>query len=485
MITYTSGGIWYILKLFQMRGSVFPSSLMVAVPCAAISSVLKAIIQLGYLDALQAEDSITRQTQVWAGFSFLVGFLIVFRTSQAYQRFWNGSAATHKMRAEWFDACSSLISFCRFNLVDQAKSVQEASSTFQNTLVRLFSMLHACALAELEEINIDINSYEEVNAFHFDLIDPSGFDEDALAAIKHSTSKVELVFSWIQFFVVDNILTGVLSIPPPILSRAFNEIANGMVAFHDAIQISYIPFPFPYAQTCDCLLVLHWVVMPFVASQWVSHPAWAFVFVFIQVFILWALNFIAVEIENPFGSDANDLDGLYMQTELNRHLMLLLQPETQRTPKMSSEAVRIEDTLPEYVTVASFVEVWAKVSDGEEAVLTARKENRFALCAPKPELDHHINHLEKRNEMRLSGGAKKHGRETELANAHGKSSVVSRSEQSCYASFIYNAGDRGSVRSMDSMASADLARRPPRVAVESERSDLDGAASEQSNTFWC
>jgi len=35
----------------------------------------------------------------------------------------------------------------------------------------------------------------------------------------------------------------------------------------------------------------------------------AFIFVALQVFILWALNFIAIEIENPFGTDANDIDG--------------------------------------------------------------------------------------------------------------------------------------------------------------------------------
>eukprot|EP00971_Amphidinium_carterae_P270820 5374284-Amphidinium_carterae.1 len=28
---------------------------------------------------------------------------------------------------------------------------------------------------------------------------------------------------------------------------AREEIANGMVAFHDAMKITYIPFPFPYA----------------------------------------------------------------------------------------------------------------------------------------------------------------------------------------------------------------------------------------------
>merc|ERR1712113_721717 len=161
--------------------------------------------------------------------------------------------------------------------------------------------------------------------------------------VKRSASRVELVFAWIQLLIVENISNGVLAIPAPILSRAFQEIASGMVAFHDAIKISYVPFPFPYAQSCDCLLILHLLAAPFVISQWVTSPVWAFIFVFIQVFILWSLNFIAVEIENPYGTDANDLDGCRMQQEMNHQLLILLDPSTVRTPKLTSTAVWNDD----------------------------------------------------------------------------------------------------------------------------------------------
>merc|ERR1712007_159617 len=99
-----------------------------------------------------------------------------------------------------------------------------------------------------------------------------------------------------------------------------------MVAFHEATKISCIPFPFPYAQTCDLLLILHWTFTPVVISQWVERWYWAVPFAFIQVFVLWSLNLIAMEIEHPFGNDANNLDGGQMQVEMNHHLLLLLSP---------------------------------------------------------------------------------------------------------------------------------------------------------------
>jgi len=333
MIKYSQGGTWLIKKLFIMEGSVFPTSFFIALPCAICAAVVRYLINEDYLRAFESADSILTESQAFGGFSFLVGFLVVFRTSQAYSRFWDGCTFTHQMRAEWFDACSALVAFCKHSEESVAKV-----DRFKGTLIRLFSMLHALALAELEVINTNADQFSEVNAFRFDVIDPEGLDVQTLYHIKNSGSRVELTFSWIQCLVVDNIRTGVLSIPPPILSRAFQEIANGMVAFHDAIKITYIPFPFPYAQTCDCLLVMHWLLVPFVTSQWVSTPLWAAVFVFVQVFIFWCLNLIAIEIENPFGTDPNDLDGKDMQEEMNRHLLLLLMPHTIRTPQLSERA---------------------------------------------------------------------------------------------------------------------------------------------------
>mmetsp|Transcript_49295 Transcript_49295/g.117286 ORF Transcript_49295/g.117286 Transcript_49295/m.117286 type:complete len:642 (+) Transcript_49295:154-2079(+) len=353
MIKYNQGGIWFVRKLFILEGSVFPIGFFIALPCSAVAAILKYLINEGHLRAFEDTNSILTESQAFAGFSFLVGFLIVFRTSQAYSRFWDGCTFTHQMRAEWFDACSALVAFCKHSDEGVAKVER-----FKGTLIRLFSMLHALALAELEVINTNVDYFSEVNAFQFDVIDPDGLDSETLTAIKYSGSRVELTFSWIQCLVVDNIRTGVLSIPAPILSRAFQEIANGMVAFHDAIKITYIPFPFPYAQTCDCLLVMHWLVAPFVTSQWVTEPVWAAIFVFIQVFIFWCLNLIAIEIENPFGTDPNDLDGRDMQEEMNRHLLLLLTPLATRTPELSEKACTLEDAQQDRFRRNSMLNVW-------------------------------------------------------------------------------------------------------------------------------
>jgi len=366
MIEYEAAGFNHIFNLFKMKGSVFPYAAKIALPAGVISFALKMLLKeraFEYFFNINVNDdtySIVSNPATWSGFNFLVGFLIVFRTSQAYNRFWEGCSATHLMFAEWFDAASAIVAFCKYSTADDVEIVR-----FQHTLIRLFSMLHAVALSEIEDVSVEDSPSADCAAFKLELIDAKGIDPDSLKAIKDSPEKVALIFQWIQQLVVENISTGVLSVPPPILSRAFQEIANGMVAFHEAMKIADIPFPFPYAQTCDCLLLMHWIITPFVISQWTSAPVWAFLFSTIQVFVLWSLNAIALEIEQPFGGDANDIDAERMQHLMNEHLLLLLRPCTAMTPQLSEHA-KLEE-VGEGCMEESFYDVWQRLEKQEAA----------------------------------------------------------------------------------------------------------------------
>mmetsp|Transcript_50358 Transcript_50358/g.113188 ORF Transcript_50358/g.113188 Transcript_50358/m.113188 type:complete len:353 (+) Transcript_50358:107-1165(+) len=322
MIHYKRGGRWQFINLFHLTGSVFPASFAVAMPCAVMAGLLD------HYDVID-EPCLTDET-AWSGFTFLVGFLIIFRTRIAYKRFWAGCTAAFLMRAEWIDAASAIVAFCRYSVAPE-----EEITRFKHLVVRLFSALHLMALAEIEECE----NLDQVLAFALELIDPCGIDAKTWQILKSVDRKGTLVFTWLQTVIVENISTGVLSIPPPILSRIYQEMANGMVQLHEAQKITTVLFPFPYAQTCDALLVMHWMITPVVTTQWSANILVTVVFTFIQVFILWSLNNIAVEIEIPFGDDDNDLNAAAMQLDMNTNLLLLLHPNTTRAPSLSETAI--------------------------------------------------------------------------------------------------------------------------------------------------
>jgi len=180
-------------------------------------------------------------------------------------------------------------------------------------LIRLLSMLHAMSLAEIEEINVNVPDDTCIKAFEFDSIDPDGIDEETLKYLAACPSRVELLLSWIHNLLVESVHDGTLNMPGPVVSRIFHSMEMGTTAFYDAVKITEIPFPFPYTQACAVLLVLHWLVAPIVSPQW-CKTIWATMFfVCLQVFILWSLKAIASEIEVPFGTDANDVNGEGLQ----------------------------------------------------------------------------------------------------------------------------------------------------------------------------
>jgi predicted membrane chloride channel (bestrophin family) len=267
----------------------------------------------------------------------LVGFLIVFRTSQAYARFWDAVFDTHQMLAQWFDAASSVVAFCRPSRADP-KEV----TVYLHVTIRLFSLLSSMALA-------DLSDEEDIHTQGYDALDIQGMDKQTIIALDDSCCKVELVYQWIAQSIVDGVSTGVIAVPPPITTRAFQQLANGMVSFHDAMKVTVIPFPFPYAQTSVALLIIHWLLCPVVMVAWTSSPTITAIFTFIPVFTLWSMNLIAAEIEQPFSGQANDIDPCELQLRMNTRLLLLLDPLTKASPSLSPTRLSDPETLLQHL----------------------------------------------------------------------------------------------------------------------------------------
>lgn len=355
-------------------GSVFPYAVKMAVPCMVLTVTFKGIYQLsedGYSEGSvwlqvlkgfkQVIASFSVESSAYQAFSGMLGFLVIFLTSQSYNRYWDGCTLTHQMMGQWYDSCSSLLAFAKMSTHSEF-AVEE----FQHTCVRLFSMLHALALSDLEDISDEDRGSHP--GFDLELIDARVMDHFSLLAIKQQHHKVELVFHWLQSFIVKNQARGLLNIPAPILTRSFQEMGQGMLKFHEALKIAKIPFPLPYTQAAFGLLVSHWVVTPLIMCTSTTSLLSAGLFSSIQVCVLWSLYALACELENPFGHDAYDLDIRLMQRDMNQRLLLLVHPDAKRSPELHMKRghhpkdtyvgdVRLLGDLDEY-KMPTFNELW-------------------------------------------------------------------------------------------------------------------------------
>lgn len=318
MIIYDPG-YWGIAFIFQRTGSIFPKAMAFAVPLALFSSALHYTLNHtehgGQVSA--ALGLYDLDTDAFRAFNFVLGFLIVFRSQQAYSRWWEGGTLLQQLRGEWFNSFSCLVAFCNAH-----SDKREDVAKFQQQLVRLFSLLYGCALTQVSEMEVNF----------FELINLDGMGAESLKFLQTCPDKCEIALQWIQRLIVESEMNETLKIAPPILSRVYNELGNGIVNLNNARKIKEFPIPFALAQMIMVMLIFHAICTPLVCAATVKTTAWAGIITFVVTSCYWSLLYIALELEMPFGDDANDLPLKEMATDMNTSLLQLLKPFASAVP---------------------------------------------------------------------------------------------------------------------------------------------------------
>jgi len=268
----------------------------------------------------------------FSGFTFTLGFVLVFRTNQSYCRFWESTTSATMMRSKLFEASASLASFASCS-----KQPPEDIDMFIHKIVRLVSLLHASAL----DLMCGISDKR------FPVIDLAGLESASLQYLYDLPYdlRVDVIFQWISGLVVESIGSGLLAAPAPIVSRVFQELELSRSELHHVLQVTTIPIPFPYAQASSVWLIVYTIFTPIIMVPWTPHPVVTFAITFFLVLSLWSLELIAVEIENPFGDDVNDLPVKDFQEDFNKRLLVLLHPQTRHVPELTSQAQLDMQTL--------------------------------------------------------------------------------------------------------------------------------------------
>merc|ERR1719375_1575025 len=120
---------------------------MWALPCGLLSVLLHFLFHQWTSDVDYVSDS---AAGFMTTYSFVLGFLVVFRSQQAYSRWWEGGTLLQELRGEWFNAFSNLLAFSS-PLPEKRHDVRK----FHALLVRLFSMLYGAALQQVAPDEID------------------------------------------------------------------------------------------------------------------------------------------------------------------------------------------------------------------------------------------------------------------------------------------------------------------------------------------
>ncbi|MEP0856480.1 bestrophin family ion channel [Trichocoleus sp. DQ-U1] len=268
---------WFAIAL-QLRGSVAPTIFPRVLLCGGFGFFVSILDYFKLPIAGNLLDNLVTNVV----YNLVLGLLLVFRTNTAYERFWEG-------RKSW-----GLLVVNVRNLARQIQvSVAERESTDREDKATAMRLLGAFAIATKLQLR-----QEALNDELEEIVTPSQFLQ--LKSVKNPPLKIAF---WIGDYLQQQHERNSLNNNQ---LAAMNGLLDQMVeALTGCERILKTPIPLAYAIYLKRLLLIYGFALPFQlvdTSGW-----WTGLVVGIISFILFGIEEIGNEIENPFGRDPNDL----------------------------------------------------------------------------------------------------------------------------------------------------------------------------------
>ncbi len=286
---------WFAI-LFLWKGSVIPAILPRVLLCAFFGFLVSFFYNFGVNLSIPLESGIVP--------SIVLGLLLVFRTNTAYERYWEG-------RKAWGTLVNTVRNMARNIWV----SVEESTAEDREDKIDTLRLLVAFAISTKLYLRSE-RHYEELKPF----IKASNYDK--LVSMNHPP--LEVAF-WIGDYLQKQHESRKLN---SYLLTSMLNLLNLMVDTLGACErILKTPIPLAYSIHLKQLLLIYCLTLPF---QLVDECKWFTALVVALIsFTVFGIEEIGIEIENPFGRDANDLplDQICATMEKNINDLITLAPE--------------------------------------------------------------------------------------------------------------------------------------------------------------
>ncbi len=290
---------WFNIAL-RVQGSVIPTIFGRVILCGAFGLFISVLSFYKIPVAAKALGGVIP--------SIVLGLLLVFRTNTAYERFWEG-------RKAWGSIVNNIRNLSRSIWV----AVSELDLIHRTEKEQILKLLIAFAVAtklHLRSQEVDVRLEKLVSHLQFTKLQST------------NNPPLEIAF-WIGDYLQAKQEQGQIDLYQ---MNELQKILNGMVDMLGACErILRTPMPLAYAIHLKQLLMLYCLLLPFQVVEelmWWTAPAIALV-----SFTLFGIEAIGVEIENPFGTDPNDLplDAICNTIERNIDDLIGIEPHYRRS----------------------------------------------------------------------------------------------------------------------------------------------------------
>ncbi|MBW4658175.1 MAG: hypothetical protein KME15_05840 [Drouetiella hepatica Uher 2000/2452] len=289
---------WFRSAL-TLHGSVVPVVSLRALVCGVFGVLVSWLHSLGYPVALPILAGVIP--------NIVLGLMLVFRTNTAYERFWEG-------RKLWGNLINTVRNLSRniWVSIDEKDPHDRAAKVAALHLIIAFAVATKLHLRQ-EPINSELEPL--LSQTHY----------NTLKTMNNPPLEIAV---WIQDYLQQQAHKGCLDgFQLNILLQTLNEMVDCLGGCE---RILKTPIPLAYAIHLKQLLLIYCLTLPF---QFVADLHWLTgAIVALISFTLLGIEEIGLEIENPFGRDANDLplDSFCETMQRNSNDIMTLEPVSVR-----------------------------------------------------------------------------------------------------------------------------------------------------------
>ena len=227
------------------------------------------------LNYLKFENTIAVHSLV----GFIIGLLLVFRTNTAYERWWEGRKLL-----------GSLVNTSR-NLALKINSLIPTNDINKREIYSKMISNYCFSMKEHLRGNIKLEELENSNTLN----------KESLKKFNHVPNKIiGEIYKMNKSLYDDKIISGDIFITIDNETKNFTEIIGACE------RIKKTPIPFSYNIFIKKFIFIYTLTLPFGLTASLFYYWTVPICVFI-LYILASLELLAEEIENPFGTEPNDL----------------------------------------------------------------------------------------------------------------------------------------------------------------------------------
>lgn len=287
-VYYETENHWDVLT--QMHGSAWPSVLPYC-----IFNVFNVLLIM-YLKEEKGID-LTFSDRGHTFMSMMVSFLVVTRSNITYSRFMEARTDLATLTKSCRELIQHAITFTRYETSDRAK--QWRADLARRTIVLLKTVV---SVLEFETRQVHAWKVPELTK-----------DEKIamLRAVGKSNERSPLVLCMFMRSTISSqgdFLDNPMHVNKEL--RLYKFVSDFVTAYHGLTKLVTTPFPFPLVQMARTFLFTWIFTLPWVLVDEVKKLPALIMVVFFITYAFVGLEFVSIELDNPFGDDPNDFDVL-------------------------------------------------------------------------------------------------------------------------------------------------------------------------------